>query len=130
MFNMKKYIWIITFTFMACSSQAETAEKQLLNAEEFSEIILKDTTLQIVDVRTPEEYQEGHISHAKNINWNDPLFKEIIEDLDKSRPLYIYCRSGKRSAAAAEILIERGFEVIELQGGILHWQENQLPITK
>lgn len=127
MYNMKKYIWITAFTLMACSSQAQTSEKQLLDAEQFSAIVLKDTSLQIVDVRTPEEYLEAHIPFAKNYNWNDPLFKDIVQELDKTRPLYIYCRSGKRSAAAAEVLIEQGFEVIELQGGMLNWQEHQLP---
>lgn len=127
MYNMKRHIWIIAFTLMACSSQAQISEKKILDAEQFSAIVLKDTSLQIVDVRTPEEYQEGHIPFAKNYNWNDPLFKEIVQDLDKTRPLYIYCRSGKRSAAAAEVLIEQGFEVIELQGGMLNWQGHQLP---
>jgi rhodanese-related sulfurtransferase len=81
--------------------------------------------VQILDVRTPEEFDLGHLSNAMLANWNEKdEFIRRIAALDKDEPVYIYCLSGKRSAEAANVLRERGFsEVIELQGGINAWKQ-------
>ena len=78
--------------------------------------------VQLVDVRTPEEYSEGHIEGARNINlFNDDFIEEAQAELDPSRPVAVYCRSGKRSAEAAQKLSGKGFKVANLKGGILAW---------
>ena len=101
-----------------------------MDVERFAEYLSNDK-VQLVDVRTPEEYAEGHIAGSRNINVFDNDFVEEAEKaLDKSKPVAVYCRSGKRSADAAKILAENGFNVTNLEGGILAWKEDHLPISK
>lgn len=92
-------------------------------AEEFESIFV-DGKAQLVDVRTPEEFAEGHIAGAVNINVNGDSFLEKAEKkLDKTKPVAIYCRSGKRSAKAARMLGRKGFEVYNLDGGVNAWKD-------
>lgn len=83
-----------------------------------------------VDVRTPEEYAEGHLRGAVNVDWQADGFLERMEALfGKEKPLAVYCRSGRRSAAAAEKLAAAGFKVSNLLGGYLAWTEAGQPET-
>ena len=76
----------------------------------------------ILDVRTPEEFQNGKIAHALNENVNDENFKSHVDSLNRETPIYVYCRSGVRSMKAAGILKELGFKKIyNLEGGYLNW---------
>mgnify|MGYP003115267238 CR=1 FL=1 len=83
--------------------------------------------LQLVDVRTPEEYGVSHLKDAQNICVTEDDFKEKVAGLDKDKPVYVYCKKGGRSARASKILQEMGFkEVYDLQGGITAWEEEGL----
>jgi rhodanese-related sulfurtransferase len=93
------------------SVDAEVFAREISNAE-----------VQLVDVRTPEEYAEGHIAGAINMNVNDVSFDKQIASLDKNRPVAHYCRSGRRSKLAATRTAKLGYKVIELNGGILSWK--------
>lgn len=85
----------------------------------------------LVDVRTPEEFSEGHIMGAVNYDWYDSLFVDNISAAyDKSAPLYVYCRSGKRASEASAALAKAGFEVYNLEGGYISWTEAGKPVTK
>ena len=86
-------------------------------------------SVQLLDVRTPEEYQQGHLENAMLANWNDKEeFMRRIAAMDKSEPVYIYCLSGGRSAAAKKALEEEGFaQVVELKGGITAWRQADKP---
>ena len=85
-------------------------------------------SVQLVDVRTPAEFADGHIAGAVNIDIYDNAFMDKAEAaLDKTRPIAIYCRSGKRSADAAARLADAGYQVTNLNGGILAWQDAHLP---
>ena len=75
-----------------------------------------------IDVRTPEEFSEGHIPGAINIDVKGEGFDEKVAQLDKSQPVAIYCRSGRRSKLAAERMANAGFKVTELSEGILSWK--------
>ena len=100
--------------------QAQPSFESLDN-EGFTEV-LRDTTVQLVDVRTPEEYAEGHIPDALNINvMSEDFLKVAIASLDKKRTVAVYCRSGRRSKTAAGQLVNEGFKVVELEGGFLGW---------
>lgn len=100
-----------------------------VSAEEFKTLISNIET-QIVDVRSAEEFREGHIKDALNIDVNDSTFtRKAIAMLDKKRPVGVYCRSGRRSAKAAEILTSEGYQVSNLAGGILEWKEKQMEVT-
>lgn len=94
-----------------------------LTPSEWREKIQTDSKAVILDVRTPEEVEEGYIPNALHIDIMDPeAFMEGIEELDKTQHLYVYCRSGRRSAQACLILEQEGFEnTFNLIGGILEW---------
>jgi rhodanese-related sulfurtransferase len=72
----------------------------------------------LLDVRTPEEFKEGHLASAVNINWYDADFAEQIQRLDKEKPIYVYCKAGGRSAKASKALDSLGFKnIVDLTGG-------------
>ncbi len=78
--------------------------------------------LQLLDVRTPQEFTAGHIPGAINYNFYDADFAEQLQKLDKNRPVMLYCRSGARSAKASKQMEELGFnEIYDLGGGYLIW---------
>ena len=95
-----------------------------------AEFATKDNAV-LLDVRTPEEYEEGHIEGAKLININDPSFIAEVDKLDKDKTYYINCRSGARSGRACQYMASKGFgELINLRGGIIAWGENELPVKE
>jgi phage shock protein E len=78
--------------------------------------------LQLLDVRTPQEYAAGHIEGAINCDFYDNDFADQLQKLDKNRPVMLYCRSGARSAQAAKRMEAMGFaELYDLRGGYLAW---------
>ena len=78
----------------------------------------------IVDVRTPEEFADGHIENAINIDVSSGAFQNEIDQLDKNKPYLIYCRSGNRSRRALNVMTELGFrEIYHLTVGIVGWEE-------
>jgi rhodanese-related sulfurtransferase len=121
---MKLFLRIIISAFGAVVLFSCTAQtKNNLTADEFEKAINKDS-VQLLDVRTPGEYTSGHIKNTLLANWNDKAeFDRRISFIDKSKPVYVYCLAGGRSAAAAEKMRSIGFEkVYELQGGINAWK--------
>jgi len=107
-----------------------TGKIQNVNSEQFNKLLLLDE-VQLVDVRTKEEFQAGHINNASNMDIKDVSFKSNASKLKKNKPVLVYCRSGKRSTDAAEVLKELGFKkIVSLEGGILSWEEADLPINK
>jgi len=101
-----------------------------VSVDEFSKLI-KQKDVQILDVRTPEEYAEGHIKGALLANYNGETFKEdALKVLDKSKKVAIYCRSGRRSALAAEILSKEGFTLYNLETGVIGWTKDNKPLMK
>lgn len=102
-----------------------------VHTDEFATIISDTSKIQLVDVRTPEEYAEGHLERAVNIDVNDSTFlQHATASLEKGKTVTVYCRSGKRSAFAASLLAKQGYNVINLLGGILAWKEDRKPIVK
>jgi len=85
----------------------------------------------IIDVRTPEEYAEGHLENAVNIDFNADDFEDRINELDKDKTYLIYCRSGVRSAGARDVMEELGFsEVYNILEGIVGWTDTGFPVVK
>ena len=94
----------------------------LLSPEEFKENIF-NKKVQLIDVRTPREYESSHIKGAKNIDFYAGSFKTEFNKLNKNKPLYIYCRTGSRSRHASNKLVDLGFkEIYDLQGGIVRYK--------
>lgn len=111
---------LLTTVLTSCNS---TPKGSVLNPHAYKAAINDKTDEVLVDVRTPEEYAEGHIKGALNINWHDPAFMDEVDKLDKSKPVFVYCKSGGRSGQAAEALRGMGFkEVYDLDGGITAWK--------
>lgn len=99
-----------------------------VSAVEFEKAIKADS-VQLLDVRTPQEYAEGHIAGAININVQSDDFRQRADkELSKDSTILVYCRSGRRSMDAAETLTELGYKVVNLKGGIIEWNEEGLPV--
>lgn len=95
---------------------------QDISPKEFQEGIQQEN-IQLIDVRTPAEYGEGHIAGATLINIQEHDFRDKIDELPHDKPVYVYCRSGARSGAAMRYMETAGFqEVYNLKGGILAWE--------
>lgn len=87
--------------------------------------------VQLVDVRTPEEFSEGHLENAINIDVTADDFDAKVASLDKEKPVMVYCKSGGRSAKASARLKELGFKTItDLEGGITNWKSENKPVVK
>ena len=120
-------VFLSVILFSGCSeAQVEKKQNQAgviknVQESEFKELMEREGT-QLIDVRTPEEFSEGKIDDAKNIDYYSADFKEQMAKLDKTKPVLLYCRSGARSGKSAEILSEMGFmEIYNLEGGYLGW---------
>ncbi|WP_047244965.1 rhodanese-like domain-containing protein [Maribacter thermophilus] len=118
--NIAILLFLIT-VISSCHSQSDK-QVQIIDIETLkSEAIGKD--VQLVDVRTPEEYNAGHIDDAININVLDAeTFNKKVQSLDKEKPVYVYCKVGGRSNKASQILKELGFKAIyDYAGGYTEW---------
>lgn len=114
----------VTVLGISCNtkSQSQSDAITVLTPTEFKEKLVNQT---IIDIRTPEEFSEGHIDGAININYFDSNFMDQIAKYDKNQPLFIYCRSGNRTTSASKKVADFGFkEIYDLEGGILYWIKN------
>jgi rhodanese-related sulfurtransferase len=129
---------VLSISFVSCAQSTksktntiETREDVVVSLISPNELYSKLGDIQLIDVRTPEEYAKGHLKNSVNINFYDTSFTEDMNKLDKSRELYIYCRSGGRSGKASRQLEKMGFtKVYDLQGGIINWDKNNLEVIK
>ena len=109
-------------------TKTEFGEINVIAPKEFKEKSIDNT---IIDIRTPNEFLEGHIDGAVNINYFDKNFLDEISKLDKTKPIFMYCRSGNRTSLASKKISKLGFEqVYDLQGGILNWIKTNHEIVK
>lgn len=121
---MKKSIVFLVFTFLAACSTIGTEGVEVVNTSAFKEL-LDQENVQLVDVRTVEEFKSGHIPYALNFDVKLDDFTDRISLLDTLKPVLVYCKSGGRSAKAATILKENGFkEVFDLKNGFTQWKED------
>lgn len=109
----------------------ERSNGNSLPAVEFSQKLKQTADAQLVDVRTPGEFRNGHLKNALNIDWKSDDFAETAAALDKNKPVFVYCMSGPRSTAAAAKLQAMGFKSIyEMQGGMMKWRNSGLSEIK
>lgn len=101
-----------------------------LSVEAFQSKLASDGNIQLLDVRTPQEFVEGHIPGAINIDWLAEGFTEAAQEaLDPERPVLIYCRRGRRSAEAAHVLDSLSYTVFNLKDGFNQWKNAGVPVT-
>lgn len=138
---MKKYSFlffaILTLVIVSCNDAQKTNDKamtqtiEVLAPKAMYEILLNDPSAQLVDVRTKDEFAVSHLKDAQNICVTDNDFKQKVAFLDRSKPVYVYCKKGGRSAQASKILKQMGFtKIFDLQGGITNWEQQQLSTQK
>ena len=124
---MNKFVAFL-MTMLGLGSACGQQNYENLDAESFATLI-KGEGVTLVDVRTAEEYAEGHIAGAANIDFRQSGFLEKAKSmLDKNSKIALYCRSGRRSASAASMLAAEGYQVVNMLGGILSWKEHGLPL--
>jgi len=130
---MRKGVFLTLLVFVVLWSAFQQSGKILsVSSDEFEQYIKRYGTSQLIDVRTPAEYREGHIPNARLVNIYDPDFKKKISELPfrKDKPVLVYCRSGNRSLVAGRYLASLGYEVINLKYGIKDWRAKGKPIEK
>ena len=115
------------FSFNSCGA----SKGNLLSPEEFNKYVEEaGSKCVLLDVRTPQEYSEGHIPGALNIDFEAPGFlEEVKKQIATDKEIALYCRSGRRSADAAQKLTAAGYTAYDLDGGILAWEKAELPVT-
>lgn len=126
MYRTIPIIALIVIHFTSCAQEKGYIN---MNSSKFKAAIDKKQVT-LLDVRTPNEYNRGHIAGAGLLNYYNSDFKKKLLLLAKDKPVYLYCNSGNRSARAAKFLVDNGYkEVYNLQRGIMDWYRNSLPIT-
>lgn len=120
--DMKRIIFTLIMGFSFFGLFGQTNKFKTVDVNEFAKFI-SDTTVIVLDVRTPAEHAEGHIPGTNfNIDVLEESYTKIAtENLPKDKPVALYCRSGNRSKNAARILTEKGYQVVELGSGFRGW---------
>lgn len=137
MVRLLGFLFVLS-TLGACAQSTEGSSSTTsgttqvnLDVNQVSELLKSDKEVVLIDVRTPEEYKQGHLEGSDLLNFYDPKFKEEVAKLDKSKEYVIYCRSGGRSGSAVAQMQKMGFEnVHNMKGGILAWNRANLPTQK
>lgn len=120
-------IFSMLCTLFSC---AQERNFKSVDVDEFEQIISNPEILRL-DVRRLDEYQQGHLEGAINIDVLKDDFKEVaLKNLNKSKTIALYCRSGNRSKKAGNILTAEGYEVIELKSGYMGWTSSNKPVVK
>lgn len=113
-------VLLMIFGFTKCTSQEKI--KSITTTE--LKALLEKEEIQLLDVRSPEEIVQGSIKTAKFANYfDDDFFEQASKQIDKSKPVYLYCRSGNRSGKSAKIMQENGFDVVNVLGGYNQWKK-------
>jgi thioredoxin len=127
---VKHYLSVVYLLGILLLSCEEGNSQNKLNVNEFKTKLEATANAQLIDVRTAEEYNGGHLENALNMDWNGNNFDALVAKLDKSKPVFVYCLSGGRSGSAAASMRSSGFtQVIEMSGGIMKWRQAGLPLN-
>ncbi|HNP20424.1 MAG TPA: thioredoxin domain-containing protein [Panacibacter sp.] len=122
---MKNLVFVL-IGWLLCSCGASA--QQDANADQFLALTGK-ANVQVLDVRTADEYKNGHIKNALQADWlNQSQFADRTQYLDKSNTILVYCASGGRSAKAASWLAQKGYTVVNLKGGFTGWKLENKPV--
>ena len=126
---MKKLIYTALMALTGVAAACGQKNYEDADVETFARLAESENVI-LLDVRTPQEYNEGHIAGAINIDQAQGDFINKVEkQLSKDKTIAIYCRSGRRSANAARIMADVGYKLVNLTGGIIAWQKWGMPVT-
>ena len=113
------------------AQSTDVKEIRTVGVDEFEKTIASQQDVVLLDVRTSEEYAQGHLDGALLIDFKGKNFQtECTKQIPSGKTVAVYCRSGFRSNSAGKILAENGYTVINLKGGITAWQEAGKPVVK
>ncbi len=119
-------LWLLCLT--ACAQQSSSGITPVSPAQ-FAELTQQKVV--VLDVRTPAEYDEGHLSDARPLNFYDAQLEARIADLDTSQTYLLYCTVGQRSQQMVELMARKGFKhLYHLRGGLRAWQQAGYPVTQ
>ncbi|MBK6989664.1 MAG: rhodanese-like domain-containing protein [Bacteroidetes bacterium] len=119
-------LFIVVFVQVSCGQSTETTR----SAEKFKEEIANPDVI-LLDVRTPEEFAEGHLENSINLNYNDADFASKVDSLDKKKQYEIYCRSGKRSGASVKLMQEKELKMSTIcKAEFWSGKRKGFPVTK
>ncbi len=132
--TMKNYLFFLILIVTIISCESNSAQNQPISSTvstaEYFKLLKETKDLQLIDVRTPGEFSEEHLQNSVNINFNDPSFEQKIDQLDKTKPTFIYCLSGGRSGSAMDVFARHGFKTVyNMKGGILQWKGDDYPLA-
>jgi rhodanese-related sulfurtransferase len=127
----KKILFILIAGVMQSVAFAQPgSSREDVKPEEFQRKLKSTNDAVVLDVRTPEEVEDGYIKGAVNVNFRSSDFKEGISKLDKNKTYFVYCAAGGRSSKTADLMVEMGFKkVYNLDGGLDAWKEEKLPVA-
>lgn len=130
----KHWTWLYTFACMVCLSISSCTSDKVADAtlepQRFNERLQSQQGV-LLDVRTPEEFDEAHLPDAQNIDYKADSFKAFLAQLDKNKTYFMYCKAGVRSGKAVDVMQEMGFaNVYHMEGGLDAWKEAGLPLNK
>jgi len=129
--SIKPFV-LIAFLLIAigCKKNENNDTVELITVEEMDSL-LKMGNVQLIDVRTPQEYANGYIEGAVNIDFRDKNFESLIEKVDKSNPVAVYCGRGGRSGKCSTFMKKAGFtKIYDLDGGITEWKYKGKKVIK
>ena len=125
---MKRFLNLLAAVcciWLAVACNAPAGNLKSVEKAEFAQII-GDGSVVLLDVRTPQEFAQGHIVGAINIDVKDSLFiSNVQRQVAPGSRVAVYCRSGRRSMSAAQQMVEKGYDVVNLKGGFLAWEESE-----
>lgn len=129
-----RFLSLISILFLiGCNSWKNTKSFSYseLAFSDFEKNVINDSNYIIVDVRTPKEYRNGHMKNAMNVSYFGTTFTDSIKKLDRTKTIYMYCQTQHRSPLASKKMKRLGFhKIIDLKGGFMKWENNQMPIEK
>ncbi len=127
-------VLVVAASFMAHAASGKAGSIPILKPGEAFDLIKKNKDnpqFVILDVRTPEEFQSGHIPGAINIDLRNDAFEDEIKKLDREKTYLVYCRTGRRTKQAVSIMQELGFtHLLRIDGDITGWRAEKLPVAK
>ena len=112
------------------TEEVQSEKISLISPEELDKLMQSNSEIQLLDVRTVEEVTEGKISGSVNISFYEDDFAEMVKALDTTKPVYIYCEAGGRSADAAKVVEKLFPHIYDLEGGITSWIEKDFTVEK
>ena len=129
--NFKQHIlpFILLLNLLSLYAGAQSIKR--LDPQNFEKMLKESKEPILLDVRTAGEYAQGHLVNAALLDIYASDFKSQAGKLNKSKPVFVYCKAGSRSGSAVNVLSDLGFkEIYDLNGGIIAWQRANKPIEK